>query len=90
MISFSKKTLWKVFGTAATFAVGHLVRDATRAGWRAAKNEDPPLNPASPKTTWRDALMWTAFSSLLVGLGRLFARRGAASLFESKTGRRPR
>lgn len=66
------------------------MRDASRASWRAVKDEDPPLNPASPQTTWRDALLWTAFSSLLVGLGRLLARRGAVSFFERKTGHRPR
>ena len=86
----TSRMMWKIFGTGATLLVGHLVRNLTRNSWRAVKKVDPPLNPASPRTTWRDALLWTAFSSLVVGLARLATRRGAASIFKSFTGRRPR
>ena len=83
-------TLWKVFATAATLVVGHAARDLTRAGWRSVKRKDPPLNPASNKTSWQEALLWTAFSSLIVGLARLLTRRSAASVWKSLTGRFPR
>lgn len=84
------RILWNLVAAAAAITVGHATRSLTRAGWRSVRRKDPPLNPASPKTTWTEALLWTGLSSLVVGLARLMARRGAASLWKSQTGRFPR
>ncbi len=46
-------------------------------------NEDPPENPESHTTEWDDAILWTVASSLVVGVLRLVAKRGAAALWDT-------
>ena len=35
-----------------------LVERSLEAGWKAATNHRPPGKPESPKTGWREALLW--------------------------------
>jgi hypothetical protein len=65
------------------------VKRALDAGWRAATSEDPPDKPESLKIGWKEALLWTAVSAVVVGVAELTARRGAALGWRQVTGKRP-
>jgi hypothetical protein len=56
-----------------------LVRAALDRGYRATRRQAPPKDPADPGVDWQEALAWTVASSLVVGLGRLIARRSASA-----------
>jgi hypothetical protein len=72
-------------GAASAFATRRLMK----AVWKGAKGQNPPGNPASPHTTWREALAWAAVSGVLLALTRLVAQRGAAAAWKAKTGSYP-
>lgn len=60
--------------------------DTPLAGaWRKTRHEEPPENPASPSTTWSDALAWAAVSGIGLGVARLVAQRGAAAAWQAST-----
>jgi hypothetical protein len=44
-------------------------------------------NPAAPDVEWFQALAWTGFINLVVGLARLLASRGGAAGWQRFTGR---
>jgi hypothetical protein len=80
---------WKVVGGAAGAAAGLLVRAGLQAGWRRARGEEPPENPASPSTGWPEALAWAAASGVALAVARLVVQRGAAEAWRSATGSYP-
>ena len=53
----SEAILWKAVGGASGVAVGAATRTFLRTAWRKTKGGDPPTNPASPETTWKEALL---------------------------------
>ena len=62
-------------GAASAFATRRLMQSV----WKDVKGQDPPSNPASPRTTWREALVWATISGVLLAVTRLVAaarRRG--------------
>ena len=58
-------------------------------GWRMARDEEPPIDPESPATSWGKAVAWTALTGILVSVAQMAARRGAAVAWQRTTGRRP-
>ncbi len=64
-------------------------RKAMEASWRRRQGTDPPRNPASPDTTWGQAILWTIVSGVGIALARLVAERAAAGLFTRRTGHLP-
>jgi Protein of unknown function (DUF4235) len=80
---------WKVVAAAFAIPTGIAVRKAVEAGWRAARHDDPPRNPASPDTDWAEALAWAALSGIAVAAARMVAARGAAATWKSLTGALP-
>lgn len=82
-------TTWKIGSGLAGVAAGWVTRSALRAIWRRAKGEQPPENPASPHTTWPDALLWAAGSGVALAVARLVAQRGAAEAWHAATGSYP-
>ena len=81
--------MWVVVGYAAAMLAGVAVRRSLEGGWRKVRKEDPPRQPASPETTWTEALLWSALTGMAVGVARVIARRGAASGWRRATGRWP-
>ncbi|HEX6308694.1 MAG TPA: DUF4235 domain-containing protein, partial [Longimicrobiales bacterium] len=59
------------------------------AGWKAVLHDEPPENPVSADTSWRDALLWTTALALGAGIARLVVERLAAEVWVEKTGRKP-
>jgi hypothetical protein len=70
---------WMIVSTVAGAAAGFIVRNGIELGWKYARGEDPPKNPASYDVEWVDAIAWTVTVGVCMGLGRLLAERGAAS-----------
>jgi hypothetical protein len=81
--------LWKVVGLASGAAAGAATRAALRAGWKRARGTDPPANPASPSTSWSEALIWAVASGVAMAVTRLVAQRGAAEAWRASTGSYP-
>ena len=80
---------WQIVALGFAVPTGIAVRKAIEAGWRKAKNDDPPRNPAAPGTQWSEALAWAAVSGVLGAGARLGAARGAAAAYKSLTGKLP-
>lgn len=89
MAGAAGKVGWRVLALAFAVPTGIAVRKAMEAGWRAAKHDDPPRNPAQPGTAWGEALAWAAVSGIAVAAARLVAARGAAATWRSLTGNLP-
>lgn len=84
-----RRMLWKVVGLVSGAAAGAATRAALRSGWRRARGSDPPANPASPQTSWPEALTWAAASGVAIAVTRLVAQRGAAEAWRAGTGSYP-
>ncbi|HSK24494.1 MAG TPA: DUF4235 domain-containing protein [Egicoccus sp.] len=84
-----KSASWKAFATLASIGAAIAARKAATSLWQRQVGDDPPVNPADPKTDWTEALGWTVATGVLVGVARLFARRGAAALWEKVEGSLP-
>ena len=81
--------LWKVVGLASGAAAGAVTRAALRTGWKRARGSEPPANPASPSTSWPEALIWALASGVAMAVTRLVAQRGAAEAWKASTGSYP-
>jgi hypothetical protein len=80
---------WTVVAAASGAFAALASRQLLRRGWTAWRKEPPPRNPESPDVSWRDAVLWAAASGLVIGVGRLVAKRGAAVGWKKLTGRKP-
>ena len=80
---------WKLVAGAAGAAAGLTVRAGLKATWKAARGEEPPENPASPATSWPEALAWAVASGVALAVARLVFQRGAAEAWRSATGAYP-
>lgn len=83
------RLLWLGLGLGSAYVASFAVRNLIRAGWRAVKDDDPPLNPASLDTDWGEAVIWTVVTGVTAGLTRLAARRGAAATWRNVKGVHP-
>ncbi|QHT69611.1 DUF4235 domain-containing protein [Rhodocytophaga rosea] len=84
----SEELLGMVAASSATLA-GTAVRSLLNKSWKKVMKNDPPLNPASPDTSWKEAIAWTVASSVAVGLAQLLARRGADAFLQQASGYKP-
>lgn len=84
-----EKIAWKIAAAGAGVVAGLAVRKALTAGWRAARHDEPPTNPAAPDTSWGEALAWTMALAAGMGAAKLVAVRGAAAGWERATGALP-
>jgi hypothetical protein len=57
-----------VTGAGAAMLAGTVTRRALDAGWKAATSDEPPDKPESLGINWREALLWTAISAVVVGV----------------------
>ena len=80
---------WKVTGALVGAAAGVATRAVLSTVWRTAAHREPPENPASPSTSWPDALAWSIVSGVGLGVARLVAQRGAAAAWQAGTGSLP-
>lgn len=68
----------------AVALAGVAARNAVHKGWKLGTRREPPLNPANRDTPWQEAVAWAVCSGVIVGLARLFARRGTDALLSRR------
>lgn len=74
--------------TVAGFAAAAGVRKMLGYAWKGARKADPPHDPVSLETPWKEALAWTVATAIGMGVARLLAERGAAAGWQRATGSR--
>lgn len=80
---------FKLLASAAAITTGALVRQGLEKSWSSIRGHKPPENPASPLTSWSEALTWAAAVGLAVGVGRLVGRRVFVEGWSRKVGHFP-
>ena len=84
-----QRVTWMLVGAGSAMAAGAAMSGLIEGGWRIARNEEPPIDPEAPATSWGNAVAWTALTGVLVSVAQMAARRGAAMAWQRTTGRRP-
>lgn len=85
----NKEMLWSVAVAGAAMAAAFAARQTLKQSWKVVAGDEPPENPASHDVRWSEALAWTFASATIAGAARLFAKRGAASLWKRTFGTMP-
>ena len=84
-----QRMTWMLVGAGSAMAAGAAMSGLIEGGWRAVRDEEPPIDPEGPSTSWGKAVAWTALTGVLVSVAQMAARRGAAVAWERTTGHRP-
>lgn len=84
-----KPKMWQALAALASVGAAAAARNTASALWTKRTGHEPPIDPADPDTDWGEAITWTLVIGALVGVARLVARRGAASLWEKVDGELP-
>jgi hypothetical protein len=84
-----QRATWMLVGAGSAMAAGAAMSGLIEGGWRAIRDEEPPIDPEASTTSWGKAVVWTALTGLLVSIAQLAARRGAAAAWTRATGRKP-
>ena len=84
-----QRATWMLVGAGSAMAAGAAMSGLIEGGWRAVRNEEPPIDPDSSTTSWGKAVAWTALTGVLVSVAQLAARRGAAAGWTRVTCKRP-
>lgn len=84
-----EKLAWKVAGLGSAIVAGVAMRKALTTGWEKARHQQPPMNPATPGTSWGEAVAWTMALGAGVGVARMLASRAAAAGWQKATGTLP-
>ena len=74
----SRKHRWLLATGLAAMASSFVTKALLKKGWNTATGDDPPMNPADPRTSWTEAVTWTLAASAVAALTQLAARRTAA------------
>jgi len=84
-----QRMTWMLVGAGSAMAAGAAMSGLIEGGWRVMRDEEPPIDPDAPATSWGKAVAWTALTGVLVSVAQLAARRGAAVAWQRTTGRKP-
>ncbi len=82
-------TNWNVVSKALMGASGMLAVKLVQTGWRKLQKEEPPLNPASPRVKWKEAIILTTATGVIGGVIKLALSRGLASVWLKNGGKLP-
>jgi hypothetical protein len=84
-----KKLAWMAVATGVSSLGGRAVKFGLDRAWRVAMDDDPPDDPGSPDIPWREAILWTVATGVVVGLSHLLIRRGLDYGWMRATGEYP-
>ena len=87
--SMKEKGAWRALGLVAAVLAASVTRKALDSAYKSVRGSDPPANPASPETTWGEAVMWAALTGVAIAVARMVAARGAAAGWRRATGSLP-
>jgi hypothetical protein len=77
-----QRGIWSAVSTATGLVAALAANSALKAGWRRARHEEPPVDPAAREVDWPQAMAWVALSALVIALAKLAAARGTAAGWE--------
>ena len=80
---------WRVLGGVSAVLAGIAARKALTIGWQKTTGHNPPANPATPGTSWGEAIAFAVVSGAAMGLARMLATRKAAGYYHRSTGHLP-
>jgi hypothetical protein len=80
---------WRVLGGVSALLAGLAARKAITIGWQKASGRNPPANPATPETSWAEAVAFAVASGAAMGVARMVATRKAAGYYRRSTGHLP-
>jgi hypothetical protein len=80
---------WRVLGGVSAVLAGLAARKALTTGWLKTTGHEPPANPATPDTSWGEAIAFAVVSGAAIGLARMLATRKAAGYYRRSTGHLP-
>ncbi len=88
-VAFDEDQMWN--GVASLAAVGAVAatKPLVERIWTLLSGREAPGNPAHQDVTWGEAVMWALVTGALVGVIRLLAQRGAASVWAKARGDYP-
>ncbi|MGK7396695.1 MAG: DUF4235 domain-containing protein [Candidatus Cyclobacteriaceae bacterium M3_2C_046] len=89
LLNQNKPMIYKGVITATSFLTAYLIRKGLSMSWKKMARQDPPKNPASFNTSWKDAILWSIFSGIVLSLAKVAARRFAFSGWYKALGERP-
>ncbi|MEX0836036.1 MAG: DUF4235 domain-containing protein [Nitriliruptor sp.] len=84
-----RSAVWKSLVSLSSIGAAVAARNAAVSLWEHRTGHEPPANPADPQTSWGEAIAWTVATGVLIGIARLFARRGAAMVWKAVDGELP-
>ncbi|MFC5051923.1 DUF4235 domain-containing protein [Rubritalea spongiae] len=64
-----------IAGVAIPLIASRATKRIIGSGYRALSDREPPKNPASPTTAWKDALAWSILTGAAGGVSRLIMRK---------------
>ena len=84
-----KRLAYQALTYAAAMGASALAHRGANQGWKMARREAPPLNPASRKTSWKTALTFAAITGAVGAVAGVASRRAMAAAWRAKVGRLP-
>jgi hypothetical protein len=84
-----QRATWMLVGAGSAMAAGAAMSGLIEGGWRAIRDEEPPVDPDASTTSLGKAVAWAAITGVLVSVAQLAARRGAAAGWKRVTGKKP-
>lgn len=85
----SKDSTYALLAAGSAVLAARITLSALTKSWKAIKKTDPPENPAALDTSWKEALLWSAATGMIVGVVRMLAKRGTAAGWNKFVGLRP-
>ena len=85
-----KRLIYQALSYGAAAGARALALQGANQGWKTARHEPPPLNPASRKTSWRSALAYGAITGAVGGMAAIAGRRALAGAWRARSNRLPR
>jgi hypothetical protein len=84
-----RRLAYQALTYAAAMGASAMATRAANQGWKLARREPPPLNPASRKTSWSAALAFAAVTGALAAAAGVASRRAIAGAWRARVGRLP-
>lgn len=84
-----KKLTYNLVAAGVAMLAAKVVQAGIEKGWEAVQKDEPPENPNDPETPWKEALIWSVATGVLIGLAKLLAKRGTAASWTKITGYNP-
>ena len=84
-----KRLAYQALTYAAAMTASAIASRGANQGWKLFRNEPPPLNPASRKTSWKAALSFAALTGAVGAVAGVASRRAIAGAWRAKVGKLP-